>query len=89
MKKWSNGTVQEKSYKQMEKKKENERIVCERTYIIQESKREDAYKKLEERELFTHKPVNPFMINNTYLKDLDVQQTFLIPQNSNYNNNNI
>ena len=82
MKKWSNGTIQEKSYKQ------TERIVCERTYIIQESKREDAYKKLEERELFTHKPINPFMINNTYLKDLDVQQTFLIPQNSNFNNNN-
>ena len=78
MKKWSNGTVQEKSYKI------NKRIVCERTYIVNDSKREDAYNKLENRELFTHKVINPFMINNSYLKDLEVQQTFLMPKNSNF-----
>ena len=35
--KWTNGTFQEKSYKQ-------ERVVCERTFIVQESKREDIEK---------------------------------------------
>ena len=75
--KWTNGTFQEKSYKQ-------ERVVCERTFIVQESKREDIEKKLEGRELLTHTNTNPFMINNSYLKDLDIQQKFLIPQNSNF-----
>tara|TARA_B100001093_G_scaffold520134_1_gene612995 strand:+ start:2206 stop:2451 length:246 start_codon:yes stop_codon:yes gene_type:complete len=75
--KWTDGTFQEKSYKQ-------ERVVCERTFIVQESKREDIEKKLENRHLLTDTNVNPFMINNSYLKDLEVQQKFLIPQNSNF-----
>ena len=75
--KWSDGPFQEKSYKQ-------ERVVCERTFIVQESKREDIEKKLENRHLLTDTNVNPFMINNSYLKDLEVQQKFLIPQNSNF-----
>lgn len=77
MSKWSDGSFQEKSYV-------NEKKVCEKTFIVKESKREDAYKKLEDRELFSHKPVNPFMIKNSYVEDLDIQDKFLIPRNSNF-----
>jgi|TARA_Y200000002_G_C22589839_1_gene624710 hypothetical protein len=77
MDKWTDGTFQEKSYKQ-------ERIVGDRTFIVQQSKREDVYKKLENRELLTHNATNPFMTNNSYIKDLETQDKFLIPQNSNF-----
>ena len=45
---------------------------------------QDIERKLEGRSLLTHSNTNPYMINNSYLKDLDVQQKFLIPQNSNF-----
>ena len=48
------------------------------------NKREDANHKLSERYLVGQLNQNPFMINNNYLNDLDNQQHFLIPQNSNF-----
>lgn len=47
------------------------------------NKREDANHKLSERYLVGQLNQNPFMINNDYIKDLDIQQNFLIPKNSN------
>lgn len=51
------------------------------------NKREDANHKLSERYLVGQLNQNPFMINNDYIKDLDVQQSFLMPKNSNNDNN--
>ena len=50
------------------------------------NKREDANHKLSERYLVGQLNQNPFMINNDYIKDLDVQQSFLMPKNSNNDN---
>jgi hypothetical protein len=47
------------------------------------NKREEANHKLSERHLIGQLNQNPFMINNDYIKDLDIQQSFLIPKNSN------
>jgi len=47
------------------------------------NKREEANHKLSERHLVGQLNQNPFMINNDYIKDLDIQQSFLIPKNSN------
>lgn len=47
------------------------------------NKREEANHKLSERYLVGQLNQNPFMINNDYIKDLDIQQSFLIPKNSN------
>jgi len=47
------------------------------------NKREEANHKLSERHLVGQLNQNPFMINNDYIKDLDIQQNFLIPKNSN------
>jgi hypothetical protein len=50
------------------------------------NKREDANHKLSERYLVGQLNQNPFMINNDYIKDLDIQQSFLMPKNSNNDN---
>ena len=47
------------------------------------NKREEANHKLSERYLVGQLNQNPFMINNDYIKDLDIQQNFLMPKNSN------
>ena len=52
------------------------------------NKREEANHKLSERHLIGQLNQNPFMINNDYIKDLDIQQSFLIPKNSNIDKNN-
>lgn len=51
------------------------------------NKREQANHKLNERHLLGQIKQNPFMINNDYIKDLDIQQSFLIPKNSNIDKN--
>ena len=62
-------------------------LVIGDTYINRGSKRELANDKLNDRNMISQIGQNPFMINNNYLHDLEVQQNFLIPQNSNYKNN--
>lgn len=47
------------------------------------NKREEANHKLSERYLVGQTKQNPFMLDNNYIKDLDTQQNFLIPKNSN------
>ena len=51
------------------------------------NKREEANHKLSERHLVGQLNQNPFMINNDYIRDLDIQQNFLIPKNSNIDKN--
>jgi len=47
------------------------------------NKREEANHKLSERYLVGQTKQNPFMLDNNYIKDLTIQQNFLIPKNSN------
>lgn len=48
------------------------------------NKRELVNNKLNERNMISQIGQNPFMTNNNYINDLVNQQTFLIPQNSNF-----
>tara|TARA_B100001175_G_C19342774_1_gene558285 strand:+ start:287 stop:544 length:258 start_codon:yes stop_codon:yes gene_type:complete len=84
MKKWTNGTYQDKSNKNNKNNENNEKIIGGRVFLIQESKKEDIITRMETRELFTNKTINPYMMGNSYLKDLEVQEEFLKPQNSNF-----
>ena len=45
--------------------------------------KEESNQKLSTRGLMIQRSVNPFMINNDYNKDLEVQNEFLIPKDSN------
>jgi hypothetical protein len=59
-------------------------LVIGDTFINRGNKRELANTKLNDRNLISQIGQNPFMTNNNYLHDLEVQQNFLIPQNSNF-----
>lgn len=46
--------------------------------------REECCERISNRELIIQKSVNPYLTNNNYIKDLDDQNDFLIPKDSNY-----
>ena len=52
-----------------------------------ETKRENNFEKMNQREMIAQTSQNPFLASN-YLEDLQVQESFLTPQNSNNENNN-
>jgi hypothetical protein len=51
-------------------------------FIKSETKRENQFNKMNEREMIVQKSLNPFLSNN-YLEDLQIQDNFLTPKNSN------
>ena len=74
--KWSDGSFNEKSIRNKDDSLPST-IPC--------NKREKHNEKINERLLMSTAPINPFLANNDYLKDLENQDTFLKPQNSNFN----
>jgi len=51
-------------------------------FMKSDSKRETHFNKMNEREMIPQTNLNPFFSNN-YLEDLQIQEDFLTPQNSN------
>lgn len=51
--------------------------------IAPSNKREDANNKLSDRILMSQNGMNPFFTDKNYVHDLDIEQKFLRPQNSN------
>jgi len=52
--------------------------------IIQNTtNREKVLTKINDRELVSQVVGNPFLNNSSYSEDIEIQQNFLIPQNSN------
>ena len=51
-------------------------------FIRNESKRESQFEKMNDREMMVQTNLNPFITSN-YLEDLQVQEKYLTPQNSN------
>lgn len=54
-------------------------------FIRSDSKRENQFEKMNDREMMVQTNLNPFMTTN-YLEDLQIQEKFLTPQNSNFDN---
>ena len=54
--------------------------------IMQTNKRELANEKMNERYMISQIAQNPFLSQNTYLEDLDPEEAFLKPKNSNFGN---
>jgi len=55
-------------------------------FIFRETKREGNFEKMNQREMVAQTSQNPFLSSN-YLEDLQVQESFLTPQNSNSQDN--
>ena len=51
---------------------------------FRENKRENSNIKLSQRDMMIRTSLNPYMTNNNYLDDLNVQEAYLKPKNSNY-----
>ena len=94
---WSTGEKYEKSSKkdnpnlqvtrEISDLNENNNDINNNEIFRINNKREEVNHKLSERYLVGQLNQNPFMINNDYIKDLDIQQSFLIPKNSNIDKN--
>ena len=83
MLKWTNGTNMEKSSRYSKPEPEPKKpIVIEGTFFKKTSERDLNNEKLMSRYMVSQTNCNPFMANNDYLKDLEVQDNFLTPQNS-------
>jgi hypothetical protein len=52
---------------------------------VASSKREDANSKLSDRQMLGQVSHNPFLTSTDYMNDLEVQENYLKPQNSNMN----
>ena len=83
---WRHGEKYEKSLKEDNPLLLKKEIDKNEIFRIN-NKREDANTKMNERYLIGQSNQNPFMLNNDYIKDLDIQQNFLMPKNSNINEN--
>lgn len=86
---WTNGTKCERSMKQIYKSdpvedalKEGEKGETPES-VTTHTKREISNNKILERGMISQINQNPFLRNN-YLDDLNVQETFLRPKNSNF-----
>jgi hypothetical protein len=60
------------------------RSLIPETGIMTNNKRELANDKINERMLFAQTNRNPFFTDHKYLDDLEIQENFLKPKNSNY-----
>lgn len=56
------------------------------TFVKKDNKREESNERLLGRGMLIQKSVNPFLMKNSYVDDMDVQSRFLTPKDSNINN---
>ena len=88
---WSDGTKPERSSKNdnpaINKEKadnaNNLALSSEWNMLQNTTNREKVLTKINERELVSQVVGNPFLNNTSYSEDIETQQNFLIPQNSN------
>jgi len=75
----------------IKKLKEDKPIIDPNTFYdnngifrMSSSKREEVNMKMNDRELISQRNQNPYLVQNNYIEDLETQQSFLIPKNSNF-----
>lgn len=81
----------EEEQNRIRKLKEEKPIIDPNTFYdnngvfrMSSSKREEANMKMNDRELISQRNQNPYLVQNNYIEDLETQQSFLIPKNSNF-----
>jgi hypothetical protein len=85
--KWSNGEPCIRSKKidrQQPIKEQTNGFFNEINELKTTNKRDIANDRINERIMISQIGQNPFLINNNYLEDLNIQETFLKPKNSSF-----
>ena len=84
--KWGKGNLMKKSYRKKEdnnQKEDTPNIITDRMDLRDRNTREINSERISQRELLIQTSINPFMSSNDYLRDLEVQDEFLRPLDSN------
>jgi hypothetical protein len=84
--KWGKGNLMKKSYRKKEDNNQKEdapNIITDRMDLRDRNTREINSERMSQRELLIQTSINPFMSSNNYLRDLEVQDEFLRPLDSN------
>lgn len=72
---WSNGSHMDKSMRT--------KSIDNQHYIIKSNKVEEQNRRLSIREIVPNISINPFLVEKNYITDINTQENYLIPQNSN------
>lgn len=84
--KWGKGNLMKKSYRKKEdnnQKEDTPNIITDRMDLRDRNTREINSERMSQRELLIQTSINPFMSSNDYIRDLEVQDEFLRPSDSN------
>lgn len=84
--KWCNGGIMKKSLRETHAKSKIQENVVSLTDKIEHRRQNDRElnsERLSQRELIIQTSVNPFLLDHNYLDDLQVQDKFLRPKDSN------
>ena len=73
---WSNGSYMEKSMRT--------KSIDNKHYIIKSNNIDEQNRRLSIREITPNISINPFLVETNYIKDISIQDSYLIPKNSNY-----
>jgi len=76
----------EKKIKEIEKDNQIEKYITKKNMNSKEECSQRISERISERIMIKQRTCNPFLSNTNYLKDLSVQEEFLKPQNSNFEN---
>ena len=58
-------------------------------FRMSSSKREEVSLKMHDREPMSQRNQNPYLVQNNYIDDLETQQSFLMPKNSNFSDKKV
>ena len=85
---WGNGGIMKKSLRKTNKKAQIQENISTSNEKIEDRRQNDRElnsERLSQREMIIQTSINPFLSDHNYLDDLQVQNDFLRPKDSNIN----
>ena len=76
-----------KSKRKVAREKSKPEVIDTPPIVNLKNKREECCERISNREWIIQRNINPYLIQNNYINDLNAQNEFLIPKDSNYKEN--
>ena len=85
---YSSKTIEDLAYSSSLNHDENTWEILNQSFngFRQENKRADTDKRLSERQMISQINMNPYLVNNNYVDDIETHNNFLKPQSTNFDN---